>query len=743
MTLPTGEKVKVTLPPGKAPQVMLDGDTTASVHQFGDKVYVVPPTAFPLIRSGKLDREAFEVTGIAKRTTSTATTARPSEVITRPDGRAASSSDETLVPVDVEVLDRHGKPAGEKAWEISAFRIIDGDISSTIGGSLTNGKAHLMLPPGVWNFGTDVFVREGEHQEVTVILQPDIRIDGPAPGATGTPDPVTVVLNGRRAVPSSLNVSGLPGVVLRDAVQGWSWTTGHARVSSIPGVSQDTDVYVTPVTTTTPGLTFTQLASYRQPEASFVPDGGETTFNLTVLSPDEKLQGTRPLTVRAVAPEHSAVLPSGTFALMKVGGKGGFSSSDEAIRGAVVRKAAGAILWAEPGEGRSLQLWGSAEIPVLAAPVPGSPALAAAMGTATVRGTMTVDQFFHPFVNLGRQVAGQIPATPSVTYPASTLARVRHAYFPQPDAAIGVSTRASARGIFFESSSFVKFGTSRVDYVTPGFPWDQRVGRGVFDDYWGAWRSPAPQTFSAGQETREEWGAPVQRPAIVPSPDNLWLFRLLSTSFAGSPSFWTDRAGHVSSSGNENEPVTWRLSSEGQEIQTYPNDGQLWSPEAAKPGKHRYELSYDAVRTPQPGMKQMRARTTWTFPLTLNDLTGDPENPMDGEIVPMLSVNPKIPVDDAGTVPAGTTLTFDIDATVMTDPSCRVDAMKVWTWAEGTPENARTEVTSLKRLDADTYRATITTPKASPGTLLGLRITATGSKETTIDQTLDAAVTLR
>jgi hypothetical protein len=748
VTLPTGEKVKVGHD-GTAPRVTLGRGVTAVVHRVGDQVYVVPSGAVPSLVSGRLKRESFEVTGLAAKAAGRAVATRDttaakasgvngSATVTT-KGSAAASATEKQCAVEVRILNRQGKPAGPTAWDVEAFRLGSDYIYSN--SAATNGKdsVRFALPCGRWNFSTEIFTENGDREELDLLLKPDVDVTAQSADATGA---TIVVLDARTAVPSSLNVSGLGPMTRRNAVQGWSWEMKNSAVSSVPGVNPQTDVYVTPVTAEEPGLSFTQIVSYRRPDGSLVLDGASrtTAFDVTMLTPDEGLQGTHPLDLRTIAPAQSAALPPGVFALAKVGGGDGFPDGERAVEAAILRKAAGAILWSPVDGSKSLTLWSSPGLPVVA--VSHGAALAAAVGTGTVRATATVDQFSHPVVDLARQVVGKIPASPTVTYPASGLARVRQVYHPQPDRRIGVSSRYSGRGIALDSSSFIRFGTSRVDYVSPDFPWEESVTRGPADSLWTSWNSVAPQTFQAGKEVREDWGAPVQRSSLVTDPVNRWVFRVFGNWFAGSPSHWTDAAGHPSRGGEDQvETKTVRLTSEGKEIVTGADDGTLWT--EILPGTHVYELAYDVARKPGQGMKGMRARTVWTFPLTPNDLPGDPEDTLSGAVVPMLSVDPRVPVDAAGTVPSGTAVSFDVNASIVNTPSPRVETMKVWTWAEGTADSARTPATSVVRVDADTFRVTITTPKAQAGTAVGLRIAATGSKDTAIDQTLDAAFALR
>jgi hypothetical protein len=342
-------------------------------------------------------------------------------------------------------------------------------------------------------------------------------------------------------------------------------------------------------------------------------------------------------------------------------------------------------------------------------------------------------------------VGGWAPAYLDVTHPTSQLARVRQVFRSQPDVALGRDVRMSALGVAFDTDRFVKFGTTRTDYVTPDFPWEDSVFRCVSGWERGAWYSVRPRRFPVGQMSVQEWGGPVQRSSVLLDDDNDWVVRSVGKYIVGYTSYWTDRAGHPSSPGVR-ETGTWQITSEGGERGSGTGDG-VWG--SALDGEHLYRLSYDVARpsrvarSPRPGTAAVEVSTVWTFPLEPEDDGGDPDDPWAGRIVPMLGVDPRVPVDSRGTVRAGSTISFDVDGGLVGVEHSGLDSLRVWSWAEGGAESPRAEAGCVRRVDADTFRVTLTHPKTPAGTRVGLRLLATGPNGAAIDQTVRAAYTLR
>ncbi|MDQ1293179.1 MAG: hypothetical protein QG608_1060 [Actinomycetota bacterium] len=783
MTLPTGESVEVA---GRGSKVRVrldgtDGPWAGAVHGIGDKIYVHPfrtpsEQESPGRAPDGLDREAFEVTGPSARARASSLSDGPSH-ITSPDGSAfppsatsskplATSSNgtartakgETLRSVEVTLLDRQGRQA-KKFWDFSALRV-GGDYTQCVTTQPdADGVARFHLAAGIWIFYGEIYTTNGDRQEIVQFLRTGVRIQTPSADLPREEQaPLSLVLDGRETVRARLDVAGLGRTHDRGSVHGFSWSREFATASSYVVADERTDVYLTPATSVAEeGLTFTQVVSRRRSDAALTVSNarGRTVFDLDILLPDESIQGTNAVRLLPVGPSDTtgpsdatdARLPVGSLALARVGGTAGFVSGDDALAAARSRGARGAILWSAAGEDRRLRPQGTPAIPALT-PVDGA-GLAAVVGTGPLDGRITVDQWNHPGANLGRHVVGRIPADLDVTHPTSQLARVRQVFHPQPDVALGRDVRMSALGVAFDTDRFVKFGTTRTDYVTPDFLWEDSVFRCVSDWERGAWYSVRPRQFPVGQVSTQEWGGPVQRSSVLMDDNNDWVVRSVGKYIVGFTSYWTDRAGHPSSPGRQ-EKGTWQITSEGEERGSGTSDG-VWG--SALDGEHLYRLSYDVARPstatepPTSGTAAVEVSTVWTFPLEPEDEGGDPDDPQAGKIIPMLGVDPKVPVDSRGTVRAGSVVSFDVDGGLVGVEQSGLDSLRVWSWAEGGTaggtEGPRVEAGCVRRVDANTFRVTLTHPRAPAGTRVGLRLVATGSNGTAIDQTVLAAYTLR
>ncbi|MDQ1289272.1 MAG: hypothetical protein QG622_2838 [Actinomycetota bacterium] len=745
VTLPTGDTVRVTHRDGQAQVSLNDGRGKAKaavVRRVGEKVYVFPVDAREALLKGTLDREAFEVTGkAAAAQAASPSAAKGDTLVVRTDGTAAATPGEQLYDVDVTVLDRKGRPAAV-IWGISAFRAEVGASRSVLGPLTDAGVQRFRLSAGTWVFYGEIATENGDRRELVQVFRTGVRL--PVSG-TG---PLPVVLDGRKAVPAALDVTGLGATKVVESSQGFSWSIdygdgGTGGVSSgILGDAQS-DVYLTPVPAVTePGFQYHQVVYRRLPDAGLRLDtaAGPVTFDLDMMRPDDRVQGTRTLRLVPITPSQPAddALPGDTLALAEVSEKSGFKNGDTAIAAAVARKAAAVVLWSADHRYYSLKPQTDPPLPVLTPTA--DTVFSRALATGATTGTLTVDQWNHPTVALARHATGQIPAQLTATYPKERLARVRHVYRSQPDVTYGRHSLVSALGTAFSTVRFVRFGTDRIDYVTPDFPWTGQVNRSIGGWRRGAWYSTTSRTFAAGRETAQDWGGPVQRSSVMADEYNSWVVRVAGNRITGYVSSWTDGAGHPSSPGDQ-EKVRWRIASEGTQIASGTTDGFQGS--TAIEGRHRYELAYDTARPTGTGADGTVSRTVWGFPMETNEDDGDIDDRRVGRVVPMLSVDPEVPVDARGTVPAGTRLTFDVDGNVVATPAARLETVKVWTWAQGAPRDARTEATSVERVDGDTFRVTIPSPKAPAGSAVGLRIVATGSGETSIDQTVEAAFTLR
>jgi len=753
VTLPTGESVQVSRSTGGEPRVMLEGSdglTAAAVHGIGDKVYVLPLGTGADRGGDGHDLEDFEVTGPADDALGVSTAGGTAEdrpargttpLVTGSNGTATASTGTDLQDVEVTLLDRQGARA-MKYWDFSALRVA-GDYSQCVTTQPdANGTAHFRLAPGTWIFYGEIYTTNGDRKEIVQYLRTGVRIGGGTSNATGeAAEPLELVLDGRATVRADLDVSGLGRTHDQGSVHGFSWRRGGMTASAYVTATEGTDVYLTPAPAVAEeGLAFTQAVSRRRSDATVVLPGpsGRTPLDLDMVVPDDRIQGTSTVRIVPVSVSDTAEepLPAVSLALARVGGPDGFASGDDALAAARSRGARGAVLWSAVGEGGRLRPENTPQLPVLT-PVEG-PAFAAAVGTGVVGAGLTVDQWGHPAVGLARHLVGGIPNELDVTYPRSRLARVRQVFHSQPDVTTGRDVRWSAQGVSFDTRRFVKFGTVRTDYLSPDSLWKDAVYRCQSGWSRGAWYSVGSREFPVGPVSVQNWGGPVQRSSVLPDERNNWVLRLLGTYVSGYVSYWTDGAGHPSSPGT-GEKGSWRIASGETVVGAGDRDGVQGS---IAEGRHLYRLSHDVVRPTARGGDAGGVSTVWTFPAEPNDAVGDPDYPWDGEIVPMLDAVPRIPVGPGGTVRPGSTISFDVDGTVVGAGPAELGSVKVWTWADGTPENARTEARAVRRIDADTFRVTLTNPRAPAGTGVGLRIVATGANDLAIDQTVRTAYTL-
>jgi hypothetical protein len=348
-----------------------------------------------------------------------------------------------------------------------------------------------------------------------------------------------------------------------------------------------------------------------------------------------------------------------------------------------------------------------------------------------------------PFLyDVARNLNGSVPADPSYVVSAAERARMARIdltiHQPNiPDSGIGHQRYLeSPDGVLIGQDETHQVPASRTDYVTPGWP--------ALDEAFVTGTSPAPGLLLT------ETGNVTYRPASRTSIDLLgqplhpdWYDNTdpASTSECATPAPTRTRGNMLvqlqaltdahdrynCAYGYWPAPAsdlpTLSLSRDGQQIGSMANFGANFAVPAAA-GNYSLTLNENASWLMPIST---RSSTTWTF------RSSGPSG--DGSVVlPLLSVDYALPMD-ANDHPTGDQATFTVaqPSGVSTQD---ITGMSVWT---STDDGATWQPAPVKRAAAARFTATL--PAVASGQAVSLRVAASGSAGSGIDQTIIRAYT--
>ncbi len=255
----------------------------------------------------------------------------------------------------------------------------------------------------------------------------------------------------------------------------------------------------------------------------------------------------------------------------------------------------------------------------------------------------------------------------------------------------------------------------------PGLRWDREAGTGVPNQYgfldFDTFLYADPKSFRAGGTVEERWNEGPFGPSFPAGNGSPYLVRFGDNIFVGLPLFG-DRAGHAGGSRTDTGSTTLYL--DGQVVGESPEAGYGYFPVPAATGT--YQLVVTANRS---GFTDLSTsiRTVWTFRSGHVPDTSFVAVPAFATVVtPELAAN---------AAPAGER--FEIPVAVQYQPGTPARSIRSMAVAVSY-DDGRTWQPAQVRRDSTGWTATVSHPRT--GSYVSVRITATDSAGTSVEQTL-------